>query len=79
MSIRTCSCRICHLSPQKLRSRRGLLQRLGADEFAAHLTDYYLAEHPAEHERVGRERVLAAVRDAVEWGRADSRHPQGLL
>lgn len=61
-----------------VRAPRGLLQRLGADEFAAHITDYYLTEHPAERERVGREQVLHAVRSAVEWGHADARHPQGL-
>lgn len=62
-----------------VRAPRGLLQQLGADQFAAHITKYYLAEHPAETARIGRERVLEAVRDAIEWGRADSRHPQGLL
>lgn len=62
-----------------VRAPRGLLLQLGADEFAAHITDYYFAEHPAEATRVGRERVLAAVRNAIEWGRADSQHPRGLL
>lgn len=58
---------------------RGLYQQLGADEFAAHIADYYLAQHPSEAARVGRERVLQAVKDAIAWGPADARHPQGLL
>lgn len=62
-----------------IRAPRGLLQQLGADGFAEHVADYYLAQHPAEVARVGRARVVQAVRDAIEWGPADARHPQGLL
>lgn len=58
---------------------RGLLEQLGPDGFAEHVTDYYLAQHPSEVERVGRAAVLKAVKDATEWGRADALHPEGLL
>jgi hypothetical protein len=58
---------------------RGLVEQLGPDEFAAHITDYYLSQYPAEIERVGRDFVLQAVKDAVEWGRQDARHLGGLL
>lgn len=58
---------------------RGLYRQLGPAAFAEHMTDYYLEQHPAELERVGRAAVLQAVRDATEWGHADTRHPQGLL
>jgi hypothetical protein len=62
-----------------VRAPRGLVEQLGPDEFAAHITDYYLSQHPEEVARVGREFVLQAVKDAVEWGRQDERHPMGLL
>ncbi|NML65267.1 hypothetical protein HHL22_08630 [Hymenobacter sp. RP-2-7] len=62
-----------------VRAPRGLYQQLGAAAFAEHVADYYLAEHPAEAVRVGRAAVVQAVQDAIAWGPADSRHPQGLL
>ncbi len=62
-----------------VRAPRGLMKQLGPNGFAEHLTDYYLAQHPAEVERVGRAVVLQAVKDATEWGRPDALHPQGLL
>ena len=62
-----------------IQAPRGLLQQLGPDGFAEHITDYYLAEHPAEVARVGRPAVLQAVKDATEWGGADALHPRGLL
>lgn len=62
-----------------VRAPRGLYRQLGPEAFAEHIADYYLREHPAEVERVGRAAVLQAVRDATEWGHADARHPQGLL
>lgn len=58
---------------------RGLFMHLGPARFAEHVTDYYLEQHPAERERVGRAAVLQAVHDATDWGHADSQHPQGLL
>ena len=62
-----------------VRAPRGLYQQLGPAAFAEHMTDYYLEQHPAEAARVGRAAVLQAVRDATEWGQADTRHPRGLL
>lgn len=62
-----------------VRAPRGLVQQLGPDGFAEHVTDYYLAQYPAEVQRVGRAAVLQAVKDATEWGPADAQHPAGLL
>lgn len=62
-----------------VRAPRGLFAQLGPAQFAEHMTDYYLSQYPAEQQRVGRAAVLQAVHDATDWGRADSRHPQGLL
>lgn len=62
-----------------IRAPRGLFEELGVVGFAEHVADYYLQEHPTEAERVGRDTVVQAVKDAIAWGRADSRHPQGLL
>jgi hypothetical protein len=62
-----------------IQAPRGLYEELGVDGFAAHIADYYLQEHPSEIKRVGRNIVVQAVKDAIAWGRADSRHPQGLL
>ncbi|MGI4834139.1 MAG: hypothetical protein ACRYFK_11830 [Janthinobacterium lividum] len=62
-----------------VRAPRGLYQQLGAAAFAAHVADYYLAEHPTETARVGRAAVVQAVQDAIAWGPADGRHPPGLL
>jgi hypothetical protein len=62
-----------------IRAPRGLYEELGVDGFAEHIADYYLNEHPDEAERVGRAVVVQAVKDAIAWGKPDSRHPQGLL
>jgi hypothetical protein len=62
-----------------LRSPRGLVEQLGPDGFAEHITDYYLEQYPEEIERVGRGVVLQAVKDAIKWGREDERHIGGLL
>jgi len=62
-----------------VRAPRGLLLQLGPAAFAEHVADYYLVQHPGEAVRVGRALVLQAVENAIAWGPADARHPQGLL
>lgn len=57
----------------------GLFRELGPDQFAEHVADYYLKQHPKEVERVGREAVMSAVRDAIEWGKEDAVNLSGEL